>query len=97
MVLWVEFFLIALLVLILAVSSFAFGRGAARRRQREAEAAVDGEMAERLAASQAEVAELRSRLEVLEKLAVDPETRLSDDIERLRRGPGASPGRQPPA
>jgi hypothetical protein len=94
MVLWVEFLLVFILCVVLAVSGFAFGRSSGARSRREAEAAVDEEMAGRLAASQAEVSDLRARLEVLEKLAVDPDERVAAEIEKLKRAdarPGAPP------
>lgn len=84
MVLWVEFLLVGILCLVMIVSSIAFGRGSARRRQAEADKAVDEEIARRLAASQSEVAEMRERLEVLEKLATDPDVRVAAEIEKLK-------------
>lgn len=92
MVLWVEFLLVGVLCLVMIVSSVAFGRGSARRRQAEADKAVDEELARRLAASQSEVAEMRERLEVLEKLATDPEARVAAEIDKLKDDSDKRPG-----
>jgi hypothetical protein len=92
MVLWVEFLLVGILCLVMVISSIAFGRGSTRRRQAEADKAVDEEMARRLSASQSEVSDLRARLEVLEKLATDPEQRIAAEIEKLKRDGDNRPG-----
>ena len=92
MVLWVEFLLVGILCLVMIVSSVAFGRGSAKRRQAEADRAVDEEVARRLAASQQEVAAMRERLEVLERLATDPDARVAAEIEKLKREDDARPG-----
>lgn len=92
MVLWVEFLLVGVLCLVMIASSVAFGRGSAKRRQEEADKAVDEELTRRLAASQSEVSELRSRLEVLERLATDPEARVAAEIEKLKRDSDSQPG-----
>ena len=92
MVLWVEFLLVGILCLVMIVSSVAFGRGSAKRRQAEADRAVDEEVARRLAASQQEVADMRERLEVLERLATDPDARVAAEIEKLKREDDNRPG-----
>ena len=92
MVLWVEFLLVGILCLVMIVSSVAFGRGSAKRRQAEADRAVDEEVARRLAASQQEVAAMRERLEVLERLATDPDARVAAEIEKLKREDDTRPG-----
>ncbi len=43
-----------------------------------------GRLEQILVANQTEIAKLRERVQVLEKLVTDDDRRLSDDIERLR-------------
>ncbi len=47
--------------------------------------AGDGRIEAILSATQQEVAKLRERVQVLEKLVTDDDRKLADDIERLRR------------
>lgn len=91
MVLWVEFLLVGVLCLVMIASSVAFGRGSAKRRQDEADKAVNEELARRLAESQSDVAAMRERLEVLERLATDPDARVAAEIEKLKRGDDKRP------
>ncbi|MEZ5937778.1 MAG: hypothetical protein R3C52_06110 [Hyphomonadaceae bacterium] len=76
---WAELLMLLGLGLVVFAISFAYGR---REAQRNASETAD--MKERLDFALAEIADLRTRVRVLETLATDEERRIARDIAGLR-------------
>ena len=75
------------------IFAFVITRMALRHKERKLELAGrrgdDGRLEAVLTATQQEVARLRERVQVLERLATDEDRRLASEIDRLGDNPGA--------
>jgi len=79
----VVFVVVLILAFSLVVTAMAF-KHEEKRLAAQAGAGVAGRVEQELAATQAEVARLRQRVQVLEKLATDGDRRLAGEIDSLR-------------
>jgi len=84
---WIAVSIVAGIAIVLSATVQIVKMGIAHEEKRLALKAGQGEtgrLEQILAANQAEMAKLRERVQVLEKLATDDDRRLAGDIERLR-------------
>lgn len=84
---WVAVSIVVGIAVVLSATVQIVKMGIAHEEKRLALKAGQGEasrLEQILAANQAEMAKLRERVQVLEKLATDDDRRLAGDIERLR-------------
>jgi CRISPR/Cas system-associated protein Cas5 (RAMP superfamily) len=89
--LWIELIVLGFLL----AGAILVGRSVGRRRREEEEGVRQNAELEKVLAIVAdlkdEVDRSRARIEVLERLATDEERRVADEIEQLKRSPGAGP------